>query len=42
MDGRRGLAGSGMPQIKPKFDNFEDYLSYDDGTETLYELFNGE
>jgi Uma2 family endonuclease len=31
-----------MVQIKPKFQSFEDYLSYDDGTENLYELYNGE
>jgi Uma2 family endonuclease len=31
-----------MPQTKPRFHNFEDYLAYDDGTENLYELFNGE
>lgn len=26
---------------KPRFVSFEDYLSYDDGTDKLYELFNG-
>lgn len=31
-----------MSQAKPRFDSFEDYLSYNDGTENLYELFNGE
>ena len=31
-----------MVQIKPRFFSFEEYLSYDDGTENLYELFNGE
>ncbi|NJN87801.1 MAG: Uma2 family endonuclease [Leptolyngbyaceae cyanobacterium SL_7_1] len=31
-----------MTQIKQRFQSFEEYLSYDDGTETLYELFNGE
>ena len=31
-----------MVQIKPRFLSFEEYLSYDDGTENLYELFNGE
>lgn len=31
-----------MIQIKPRFLSFEEYLSYDDGTENLYELFNGE
>ncbi|PSB26741.1 Uma2 family endonuclease [Stenomitos frigidus] len=31
-----------MVQIKPRFLSFEEYLSYDDGTDNLYELFNGE
>ncbi|MGG6240324.1 Uma2 family endonuclease [Nodosilinea sp. AN01ver1] len=31
-----------MVQLKQRFQSFEDYLAYDDGTETLYELFNGE
>ncbi|PSB10479.1 hypothetical protein C7B76_24170 [filamentous cyanobacterium CCP2] len=31
-----------MIQAKPRFLSFEEYLSYDDGTENLYELFNGE
>ncbi|MEM8638464.1 MAG: Uma2 family endonuclease [Cyanobacteria bacterium P01_G01_bin.54] len=31
-----------MPQLKPRFLSFEDYLAYDDGTDKLYELFNGE
>ncbi len=31
-----------MVQLKPRFFSFEEYLSYDDGTENLYELFNGE
>jgi Uma2 family endonuclease len=31
-----------MVQVKPRFLTFEEYLSYDDGTENLYELFNGE
>lgn len=30
-----------MLQTKPRFLTFEEYLSYDDGTERLYELFNG-
>ncbi len=30
-----------MLQIKPRFQSFEDYLAYDDGTDYLYELFNG-
>ena len=29
-------------QIKPRFQSFEEYIAYDDGTEKLYELFNGE
>jgi Uma2 family endonuclease len=31
-----------MIQLEPRFQSFEEYLSYDDGTEHLYELFNGE
>lgn len=31
-----------MVQAKPRFLSFEDYMAYDDGTDTLYELFNGE
>lgn len=31
-----------MIQVKPRFQSFEEYLAYDDGTENLYELFNGE
>jgi Uma2 family endonuclease len=31
-----------MTQAKPRFSSFEEYLSYDDGTDRLYELFNGE
>jgi hypothetical protein len=31
-----------MTQAKPRFSTFEEYLSYDDGTDKLYELFNGE
>ncbi len=31
-----------MVQTKPRFLTFEEYLSYDDGTKDLYELFNGE
>jgi Uma2 family endonuclease len=31
-----------MLQIKQRFQSFEEYLSYDDGTDRLYELFNGE
>lgn len=29
-------------QLKQRFHSFKDYLSYDDGTDNLYELFNGE
>ena len=31
-----------MIQIKPRFQSFEEYLAYDDDTDKLYELFNGE
>lgn len=31
-----------MIQTKRQFQSFEEYLSYDDGTDNLYELFNGE
>ena len=31
-----------MIQVKPRFQSFEEYLSYEDGTDKLYELFNGE
>ncbi len=31
-----------MSQVKLQFQSFEEYLSYDDGTDNLYELFNGE
>jgi Uma2 family endonuclease len=31
-----------MTQAKPRFFDFEDYLAYDDGSDTLHELFNGE
>jgi Uma2 family endonuclease len=31
-----------MVQLKQRFESFEDYLAYDDGTDNLYELFNGE
>ncbi len=31
-----------MVQTKPKFCSFDEYLAYDDGTETFYELFNGD
>jgi Uma2 family endonuclease len=31
-----------MIQVKRQFQSFEEYLSYDDGTDNLYELFNGE
>ncbi|MEM9275774.1 MAG: Uma2 family endonuclease, partial [Cyanobacteria bacterium P01_F01_bin.143] len=28
--------------VKPRFTTFEEYLQYDDNSEKLYELFNGE
>ena len=31
-----------MLQVKHQFQSFEEYLSYDDGTDKLYELLNGE
>ena len=31
-----------MIQVKHRFQSFEEYLSYEDGTNKLYELFNGE
>ncbi len=31
-----------MTQAKQRFLSFDEYLSYDDGTDNLYELFNGE
>ncbi|MEQ8469390.1 Uma2 family endonuclease [Coleofasciculus sp. E1-EBD-02] len=31
-----------MIQAKPRFSTFEEYLSYDDGTDKRYELLNGE
>jgi hypothetical protein len=31
-----------MTQAKPKFRTIEDYLEYDDGTDTWYELADGE
>ena len=31
-----------MLQTKRRFQSFEEYLSYDDGSDHLYELFNGE
>ncbi len=31
-----------MLKVKPRFQTFEDYLSYDDNSDKLYELFNGE
>ena len=31
-----------MVQHKPRFHSFEEYLAYDDGSDKLYELFNGE
>jgi Uma2 family endonuclease len=31
-----------MLTVKPRFETFEEYLIYDDNSEKLYELFNGE
>jgi Uma2 family endonuclease len=31
-----------MTQTKQRFSSFEEYLDYDDGTDNVYELFNGE
>jgi len=31
-----------MVQLKPRFHSLEEYLAYDDGSDKLYELFNGE
>lgn len=31
-----------MLEVKPRFQSFEEYLAYDDGSDKLYELFNGE
>ncbi len=31
-----------MVQTKPRFLSFEEYLTFDDGSDILYELFNGE
>lgn len=31
-----------MTQLKHRFHSFEEYLAYDDGSDKLYELFNGE
>ena len=31
-----------MIQVKSQFQSFEEYLSHEDGTDNLYELFNGE
>lgn len=31
-----------MTQAKPRFSSFEEYLSYDDGSDRRYELVNGE
>ncbi|BAU15435.1 hypothetical protein LEP3755_59930 [Leptolyngbya sp. NIES-3755] len=31
-----------MTQTKPRFSTIEEYLNYDDGTDTRYELVNGE
>ncbi|MFM2061572.1 MAG: hypothetical protein RLZZ507_1242 [Cyanobacteriota bacterium] len=31
-----------MLEVKPLFQSFEEYLAYDDGSDKLYELYNGE
>lgn len=31
-----------MVQTKPHFLSFKEYLTFDDGSDLLYELFNGE
>lgn len=31
-----------MLSVKPRFQSFEEYLAYDDPSDKLYELFNGE
>jgi Uma2 family endonuclease len=31
-----------MLSVKPRFQSFEEYLAYDDHSDKLYELFNGE
>ncbi|MEM6611307.1 MAG: Uma2 family endonuclease [Cyanobacteria bacterium P01_C01_bin.72] len=31
-----------MIQVKPRFESFEEYIAFDNGTDKLYELFNGE
>jgi hypothetical protein len=31
-----------MLEVKPRFQSFEEYLADDDGSDKLYELFNGE
>ena len=31
-----------MTQAKPRFRTIDEYLDYDDGTDTRYELVNGE
>ncbi|XPM59751.2 MAG: Uma2 family endonuclease [Leptolyngbya sp. IPPAS B-1204] len=31
-----------IQQLRPRFQSFDEYLAYDDGTDRLYELFNGE
>jgi Uma2 family endonuclease len=42
MKARGDVLPNVMIQTKARFLSFEEYLSYDDGTENLYELFNGE
>ncbi|MBD2292807.1 Uma2 family endonuclease [Anabaena sphaerica FACHB-251] len=31
-----------MLEVKPRFQSFEEYLAYDDSSDKLYELYNGE
>jgi Uma2 family endonuclease len=31
-----------MLEVKPRFQSFEEYLAYDDVSDKLYELYNGE
>ncbi len=37
-----GITVKVVIQVKHQFQSFEEYLSYNDGTDNLYELFNGE
>lgn len=42
MKAHGGRSQGSMTQAKQRFQSFEEYLSYDDETDALYELFNGE